>query len=275
MKVFMFIVNYEADTHLINLMRSVRLAIDYAGGIELNLHIYDNSQKTKTQEKAFRKEISVIIDQYSYHSDGNNIGYFGCLPVAQSLIPKNADVCIFCNPDLVVDVSFFKSLKNSTKKSTGMLAPSIIDKSRHIDLNPKYINRLGLQKMKRLKFIYSSIITFTLFNCLAIMVEIFRAILSAKSHGQEQSMNIYAPHGAMFIFFDILFFKTLPKYPCFLFGEEIFIGEEANCNSVDIFYDPEVRVVDNRHASIKKLDRSIVRKFYYESIDFLIERYYT
>ena len=274
MKVFMFIVNYRADKHLMNLLRSVKLSADNSEGLKLELNIYDNSQKTDEQVYALKKEISSVFEQYSYHSDGMNIGYFGCLTAAQSFVPRDSDVVIYCNPDLELDVSFFQNMHDSMRNPSGMLAPSIIDKCKLIDMNPKYTQRLKLKKMKRLKFIYSSPILFRLFTYVAIGHEYFMSKKVGIS-SENSSMDIYAPHGAMFVFYDISFFKNLPKYPCFLFGEEIFIAEEARQKKIEILYDPNVKVFDNRHASIRQINRSRLRNLYYESIRFLIKQYYS
>jgi hypothetical protein len=273
-KVFIFIVNYRADTHLMNLLRSIRLSADHTEGIKLELNIYDNSQKTNEQVCNMKNEIASVFEQYSYHSDGMNVGYFGCLPVAQTLVPSDTDVCIYCNPDLELDVSFFQNIRDSMRTPSGMLAPSIIDKSKLIDMNPKYTKRLEFNKMKRLKFIYASPILFALFTYLAIAHEYFISKQGGKLR-ENSSNDVYAPHGAMFIFYDILFFKNLPKYPCFLFGEEIFIAEEARQKEIEIIYNPKIKVFDNRHASIHQMNRSRVRKLYSQSIRFLIERYYS
>ncbi len=274
MKVFIFIVNYRADTHLMNILRSIKLAADNSEGLQLELNIYDNSRKTNEQAYAFKNEISSVFEEYSYHSDGMNVGYFGCLPAAQSLVSRDTDVVIYCNPDLELDVSFFQNMQDSMRTSSGMLAPSIVDKKKLIDMNPKYTKRLELKKMKRLKFIYSSPILFALFTYVAVAHEYFMSKKVGIS-SENSSMDVYAPHGAMFVFYDIPFFKNLPKYPCFLFGEEIFIAEEARQKTIEILYDPKVKVFDNRHASIHQINRSRVRKLYYESIRFLIERYYS
>mgnify|MGYP000489227649 CR=1 FL=1 len=86
--------------------------------------------------------------------------------------------------------------------------------------------------------------------------------------------NIYAPHGAMFIFKNIEFFKNLKEFPCFLFGEEIFIAEEAAKNKVTIDYIPELKVFDVRHASINLLSNKFKRELYYSSINYLLKEYY-
>ena len=86
--------------------------------------------------------------------------------------------------------------------------------------------------------------------------------------------NIYAPHGAMFIFNDLDFFKNLKSFPCFLFGEEIFIAEEAIKNNTLIYYKPSIKVYDVRHASISLLSNKFKRDLYYKSIDYLLKSYY-
>jgi len=85
---------------------------------------------------------------------------------------------------------------------------------------------------------------------------------------------MYAPHGAVFIFTDIKFLKSLPKFECFLFGEEIFIAEEARIKNKTISYEPALVINDERHASISLIGKEKNRQFHADSIKYIMNQYY-
>ena len=85
---------------------------------------------------------------------------------------------------------------------------------------------------------------------------------------------IYAPHGATLVFADAAFFGTLPAYPCFLFGEELFIAEEAQQRQVAITYQPGLRITDLRSQSVSQLPSDFFRRLMLASVQFILQRYY-
>lgn len=270
MRIVFFVINYKADFYLRKFVKSINLAkkeID----LEIDIHVIDNSQKNKNELNAFENEYK--NSNVRIHSNGDNVGYFGGIPIAQKILQTfETDCVIYCNPDLRVDVHFFNELLKS-KDNVGIIAPAILSEGEGVDQNPKYTRRLSLTKMKRLKYIYSNLFTHTIFFTLARIKE----LMDGKRNNKVVSImneNIYAPHGAMFIFNDLDFFKNLKSFPCFLFGEEIFIAEEAIKNNTLIYYKPSIKVYDVRHASISLLSNKFKRDLYYKSIDYLLKSYY-
>jgi len=270
MKIIFFVINYKADSYLTKFVKSIKLA-ENGIDVEVDIHVIDNSRKSKKEIQIFKKEYqntNVVI-----HSNDENVGYFGGIPIAQKILLNiETDCVIYCNPDLQVDVDFFLELLRS-KENIGIIAPAILSEDEGTDQNPKYTERLPLIKMKRLKYIYSNLITHTMFFTLARIKEVIDGRKKQKDILLKDE-NIYAPHGAMFIFNDVSFFKNLKTFPCFLFGEEIFIAEEAIKNKTLIYYKPKIKVYDVRHASISLLSNKFKRDLYYKSIDFLLKNYY-
>lgn len=275
MKILIFSVNYNSDDHLLRFVESIIESKNLCPDIEVSLHILENSKKTPTQLKELKKEIVALGMDISIHSNGSNKGYFGGLSLAQSLSAKSIDYVLYCNPDLKLTNEFFKNLDEVGKKKKGVIAPAIIGHRKHYDQNPKYLCRLSLAKMRRLRFIFSNIITFCLFTLISKFKELvfgYRQGFNVKS--TISRCKIYAPHGSMFIFSDINFFKGLPSYPCFLFGEELFVAEEALKTNTTIYYEPSICVVDNRHASIRFLNCETIRSLYFTSINYILDKYY-
>jgi GT2 family glycosyltransferase len=271
-KIVIFTVNYKSDDFLIKFLNSIAKAKNNSEDFKLEIHILENSELIKDDLDSLRNKLGSVELDIKLYAEGPNRGYFGGLPIAKNLVDECTDYLIYCNPDLEVDVNFFSELFKLNKDNGGIIAPAIISDSDGFDQNPKYLERLPIKKLLRLKLIYSSIVSFNMFSIMARCKE----LISGKQTNinSHNISRIYAPHGAMFIFTDTDFFKKIPDYPCLLFGEEIFIAEEAKKNNVDVIYKPEIKVSDVRHASIKFLSSNFKRRLYLESINYILRYYY-
>jgi len=274
MKIMIFTVNYNADEKLFNFIESVKQAQKQVD-IEIIINVLDNSQKVDKDIEELKGKLKSLYDNISIFSDGTNSGYFGGIKQAQILLDNSYDSFIYCNPDILLDNFFFMELEKLFLIRKCIIAPSILSKEDGFDQNPKYMQRLPESKLIRLKYIYSNMITYCLFQFLARIKEIIDGFKSQKEISiLDKELKIYAPHGSIFIFNDIDFFKSLPEFECFLFGEEIFIAEEAIKSNQNIIYQSTLKVYDERHASISLLSCNFVRSLYYKSIDYLLKRYY-
>lgn len=275
MKVMFFIVNYKADKALLKLLQSISSSMSACTSVDVKICVFDNSMKEKGETDAFRfLLIKHDLDIILLNSETNS-GYFGGLTIAQNLVDDTFDYIIYCNPDIQIELDFFEKLVKPSKKA-GIIAPSIVDEFSGFNENPKYLKRISKRKMQRLKFLYGSLTLYTTFLVLASVKEWLDSIKhKSRKSEEEESKKIYSPHGAMFVFSDISFFKQLPAYPCFLFGEELFIAEEALKANIEIYYEPALKVKDTRHGSINLLNLKHKRSLYYKSIVFILENYYT
>jgi hypothetical protein len=77
------------------------------------------------------------------------------------------------------------------------------------------------------------------------------------------------------VFTDVDFFRALPPFPCFLFGEELFVAEEARRRQVAIAYEPALRVDDMRSQSVSRLPGEFFRRLMLGSVQFILDTYYT
>ncbi|MZG79882.1 rhamnosyl transferase, partial [Photobacterium sp. CAIM 1938] len=125
-----------------------------------------------------------------------------------------------------------------------MIAPAIITIDTGVDQNPKYMARLSKRKLDFLDVIYSNRILFATHDFLSKVKELILKKIGKTDAKPLSGTSIYAPHGAVFIFTDMEFLKKLPTFECFLFGEEIFIAEEAQTKNKKIIYEPSIIVND-------------------------------
>jgi hypothetical protein len=274
MNILFFVVNFRADDHLLRLVMSVAAAQAVCPSVCVDLHVLENSQKSTAELAQLRARLGIIGVTTMVHASGTNEGYFGGLGLAQTLVSDRTTCVIYCNPDVLLDADFFVMLQRACLRHAGVVAPAIISIEGGFDQNPKYRQRVSPGKLRRLQRIYSHRLTYISFNALARVKEVTSNFRRRKLQGVGSSTQIYAPHGAVFIFSDIEFFLRLPTYPCFLFGEELFVAEEALLAGVPVLYEPSLRVRDVRHASIDQLDNDYRRSLMHKSVTFILDHYY-
>lgn len=274
MKVLLFIVNYRADEPLQKCLSSVQQT---AGDFDLNLqvHVIDNSEYADDRLSQLRQMLSVFKQvPVHLHFPPRNSGYFGSLPLAQELAHRQgAEVVIFSNPDVCFANDFFDRLRHLRLSSSGMLAPAITARDGSFDQNPKYLVRLTRAKLNRLQRIYANPLTFKLYMGLARMKELLLGKTARTAYPSGQA--IYAPHGATLVFTDPAFFASLPHYPCFLFGEELFVAEEALQRKIIISYQPELQIEDLRSQSVRQIPAEYHRQLMLSSVDYILSHYYS
>lgn len=274
MKVLLFIVNYRADEPLRHCLLSVQQTAG-CSALELQVHVVDNSEYADDRLSKLQQMLSSFKNvPVHLHLPARNNGYFGSLPLAQDLArQQGADVVIFSNPDVRFADDFFDRLRRLRSPSSGMLAPAITARDGGFDQNPKYLQRLTRSRLSRLQRIYANPLAFKLYMGLARVKELLlgKAARTVYLPGQA----IYAPHGATLVFTDPSFFANLPPYPCFLFGEELFVAEEALQRKVTISYRPELQIEDLRSQSVSQIPGPFHRQLMLSSVEYILSRYYS
>lgn len=274
MKVFVFVVNFETDDHLLRFLHSVADARGECPSVEALVHVQDNSRKPPEELEAFRGRLRVPDIQVTLHSSGENEGYFGVLPRAQSLVPGDADFAVYCNPDLLLDADFFRNLERLRGRADGVIAPAVLSLEGGVDLNPNFVRRPGRGGLRFRRWVYSHRSAYAAFDALVRVRECLGGWQRRLRRGEVPASRIYAAHGSMLLFADVGFFRRLPAYPCFLYGEELFVAEEARIAGVPVVYEPSLRVRNVRHAALGKLHTDDKRRLAKESVTFILERYY-
>jgi len=274
MKLLYCIVNYRTDQPLLRYIESLRIAFEQASDIALRLVVVDNSLRPLEGRERFTAELAERFAEIQVVFTDQNVGYFGAVPIAQGLAAATGPDCIvISNADLTVADDFLATLADQLPTGAAVLAPTIAaDQGAGFDQNPKLLERYTHSRMRFLQLVYSTSISFRLYNWLGWLKEKTRSP-SSRRH-QHCPRDIYAPHGAIFIFSKLSFFLALPRHEPFLYGEEIFIAEEARRRAERIAYVPCLKTFDTRHASTGALSTESRRKLMKASVDFILARYY-
>lgn len=284
MRILFAIINYNTSALTARLVESIAVSLSETTQPNIphvNIIVYCNHcVKTEELNELCEKLNSTGLS-YDIVADNNNTGYLGRLADLQRRTSEVAfDFVVYSNADLVIDKSFIKELADfepALPDSCGLIAPSIISRSTNDDSNPKYLERLPLSKLRRLQWVYSSQILFSLYSAAGyVKSRINGALRSARatSLSKGKAKDIYATHGAMFIFSSSALFQQIPRHVCFMFGEEIHIAECAMRLGYSTRYMPTLVVFDDQHASIASVPSARVRIWYKESIDGLISTHY-
>lgn len=269
MKSFLIIpVNYNSydslKSYLDSLSASLKVLMD--NELSVDVVVADNSTQKETIDRInneFRRFEVVNIE---------NKGYFGGAFEIYNTIESIAkyDYVIISNVDLRVDESFFSILASKQiTEEVGWLAPAIISKQENRDMNPKIVNRYSKRQMQLLLLMYK----------FPIIKRIYLKTMHKAKHidavVNHDERFIYAGHGAMFILTKSFVGKNKHlSYPVFLYGEEIYMGEEMRKSGLKTLYLPSLRVYDDAHVSTGTIKRSLNSRYNVEAMTYLLKKYY-
>ncbi len=274
MKVCVFVVNYKTDNHVLQCVRSIVASVERTHGIEVEVFVFDNSEKEQSEFERFQILVRENCDYARVICSDKNVGYFGCFQNAQSLSGGDCGCIIYCNPDIVFDTDFFGALNREYADSNAILAPKIIAGTDGFDQNPIYENRLSRQMLSALRLVYRNRLLLHLYAMVAFLKNMVRRHRYRERKGLPSSA-VYAAHGSIFVFTNIDFFRSLDAFPCFLFLEELFVAEEARLANVSVLHAPGLIVSHERHVSIRSLATKAKIVYLAESLDFILKRYYS
>ena len=90
-----------------------------------------------------------------------------------------------------------------------------------------------------------------------------------------QKLPIRQEHGS-FIILTKEYFKRcgIINYPCFLFCEEIYLGEQCKEHQLAVVYEPSLRIDDDEHASTGNFKGKKYCQFNYQALSYIIKKYY-
>ncbi len=247
----------------------------------ISLILVDNSNTVPPPD--FLKKINDLSFVH-YIETGRNLGYFGgareglgCYLGKYSTYPQWV---LVTNVDIVFTPEFFQKLNElNNLQRLGIVAPSIISKRWNTDYNPKILVRYPKRKLLLFRFLYSFFIFQNLYLLAAYtkkwVLGMWRGKKGDAGHAIQQQRKIYAPHGSCLVFQKTYFTSggTL-DLPNFLFGEEIFVAETTAELGLDVLYNPGMIIHDYEHASIGFFVTPMINKYYRESIQVILERFY-
>ncbi len=99
--------------------------------------------------------------------------------------------------------------------------------------------------------------------------------MSGRTDKHYEAMKPYAIHGS-FMIFNKTFFQRggTINYPCVLFGEELFIAEQALKLNLDLLYEPSLQVEHNEHATTGTFKSKEAVAYLHQSYTFLLNTYF-
>ena len=262
MKVRIVAVNYNSYDCLKKFLISLNSAVEKVKDVELSVFIADNS----TQKEDFSFEGNTFIDIRKF----DNLGYFGgALEIINSQTAETYDYTIISNVDLTVSNDFFSILQEfKCNENIGWIAPSIYSGVERRDKNPQRINRCSEKKMKQLIFMFSHpFIQFVYKNTL------YRRKRAKVNHYENE--KIYCGHGSFIILTNSFFqkYKNI-KYPCFLYCEELFLGELNRNAGLDVVYYPKLKIFDDEHVSTSLLPGKKYLELNKQALTYIFNEFY-
>ncbi|NOR69066.1 MAG: hypothetical protein GQ532_05135 [Methylomarinum sp.] len=232
-----------------------------------------NNGAALTLEQVGEISTADLFDVIVVENQANN-GYFpGCLTgYTQSLTNgRQYDAMLVSNVDIEVADDFFSQLfllNACYKQDPIIIAPSIVSLSENKDRNPKVKIRFSKKQMQKYLFLYRIPYLHSFYK-----KTFYRSKPSTAT--MANGTEIYAPHGSFIVFLSgEEYWRNMLEYPVFLFGEEIYIGEQASKHNISVKYHAELKVIDSDHASTGIENESFIRKHNLSAISYLYNRYW-
>ncbi len=238
----------------------------------IEIVITDNGSRTSLLNEIERKYSNITLVK-----SGSNLGYFGAANLGlTNYLDRNKEypqAVIICNTDIRLASDFFHELQNKLSDTNfDILGPSIHSILYKHDQNPYIINRIKESKLKFFKFISSTYFLYSLFT----LYHVAKSKLSGKANAApNKSMKPYAVHGSFMIFNKFFFEKggTI-NYPCVLFGEELFIAEQALKLNLNMLYEPALQIEHNEHSTTGAFKSKEAVAYLHQSYSFLLNTYF-
>ena len=262
---FLFVpVNYNSYDSLNAYIKAVGRALRTTDDetIQVDIHVADNS--SKPMEVNQQDGLTICVRHY------DNPGYLSAaLKTIYAADIPSYDYIIISNVDVLVDESFFASMKDlEVDKLTAWIAPAIFSESEKRDVNPKIQERYSKKRLQQLRLLFRFPLLYHLYTQTVYRKKVITAT-------QKPQQDIYAGHGS-FMIFTSAFFQKCPKmdYPVFLFCEEIFLAEKVGSIGGKTTYCPSIKIHDKEHASTGKMKLSKYCKYNFEALTYIIRHFY-
>ena len=248
--VMVFCVNYHSYDYLRTFMQSVEQAAAVAQGLcSVTLCVGDNTTD-HWEEIPTSLTPHCTLRTFPYH---RNLGYLGCALKMMAEVGWNtvgkADYCIISNVDLTLREDFLQILATTEwPDDAGWLAPDIYTARLDHHDNPFQTHRPRRRDFLRWRLLYSSPILYRLLE------KVYQIRKKRQSVPTEQQ-SIYAGHGSLMVFTKS-FISRHPnlRFPAFMYGEELFLGELISRDALRTYYTPSLHVSNVGRVSTGKYD---------------------
>ena len=238
----------------------------------IDVVITDNGSK----DHSLLQAVSVKYPRIYLVKADTNMGYLGAANLGLTRYlntnPQPSAV-IVCNTDIVFKNNFFDILQQKlASKSFDVLGPSIYSTLLKYYQNPYISNRISKSKLKFLHFVSSNYVLYSLFT----VYHLLKTKLSGRAKNSVGNVaKPYAVHGSFMIFKNTFFKKggTL-NYPSVLFGEELFIAEQARVLGLGILYEPALQVEHHEHTTTGVFKSRETVRYLNQSYSYLLKTYF-
>lgn len=232
--------------------------------------------------------VSHYPDNHRYLVSNGNVGYLNGLGIGVRCALRDwpkAEWVVLSNVDLTLDASEFEHrlLNHLVDTDIGVVGPRIISSMSRQDQNPFLEARPTLVKMHIWRAIYRSNWIGVLYQLASDLWRhctrsawlecVLQRFSNCKSVVEKQ---VYAVHGSIFCL-RTRFIREAGEleWPCFLFGEEIWIAELARRLGMRVLYDPAMSAEHREHITTASLSLRGKIRWHYQSINWLIKNYWT
>ncbi len=276
-RICMVSISYNSYGYAKKLVESVQASLQGQDQVHVDFVLSDNSTNTAVADY-FDQAPSTEFFQFHYLKN-NNVGYFPGFYRGLTEVPAVAaqladyDYVIVSNVDLEVDPTFFNQLAEAKfAPDVGVIAPCILSRYSGGDINPQKLARPARLKLWLLSILFRSP---TLFHWYAKAYDIKAKRNCQKPRALPADGYVYSPHGSFILFTKAyLAAGASLNYPRFLFGEELFVAEEAASHGLKIQHYPQVIVHDNEHASTSAQSRRFICAEQVKSFQYLLGKYF-
>jgi GT2 family glycosyltransferase len=203
-------------------------------------------------------------NSFTFLRSDENLGYFGGArrgiskyleehPLPDWVIVSNVDLLI-TDPQFLQKLAALKSAPH-----VGAVAPRIASGLTGRNQNPFMRSRPSAVRMHLYKWLYRSWLALNAHELGSAAFHRMRTALrqvtqTTSDLGRDVSGKIYAPHGSFVVLSKEYFLAGGSlDFPCFLFGEEIYLAENLRRLGLDVIYEPSLEVVHQEHKSTKLL----------------------
>jgi len=223
-------------------------------------------------------------EQVHYFKNNDNSGYFGGAKIGYEWYKKHhaePDWVIVSNVDLTLpDPSLFEVLTNSNFSSVGVLAPNIISSISGKRLNPFFRHKPTSKRIHFYVILSKSWLLFTGYLMMGLIIKkilgFFEKLNECELGECDKDEVIYAPHGSMIVFSKRYFDAGFDfNYKPFLFGEEIFVAENARRANLPVLYIKDALVVHHEHVSTGLFKNKTMLKHYNKGISYCDKEYFS
>jgi GT2 family glycosyltransferase len=274
-KVLLVCVKYDSDPETALYMESLRRL---EGQPNLQVLIVDNAVGALMAAMPMDTSFTLL-------RSNENLGYFGGArwgiskyleehPLPDWVIVSNVDL-------LITDAQFLQKLAAlNSAPHVGAVAPRIASALTGRNQNPFMRSRPSALRMQVYKWLYRSWLALNAHELASAVFHRIRSALrrfmgSGTDIARDVGEKIYAPHGS-FLILSKEYFRAGGSldFPCFLFGEEIYLAENLRRLNLDVIYEPSLEVVHQEHASTKLMKSRKLARFVASSAAYCADTYF-